>query len=201
MQWRIPGRPLLFLALALLAAATGWLNLREQPDITVVPQATPRVQHSLIGFSATGFAREGHPAWQLEGKRLDHLGDNQGYEISDPLFRYYELPIDGVSEPPWILEAPAGRADDNLSEIQLMGGVRGRREATARLGELELQTDEMWLHPEDRLVQADTKTVVREGSGWTSHSQGFTLDAGQQRLIQPRVRDHFLPTKPQHETP
>ncbi|HHO70070.1 MAG TPA: LPS export ABC transporter periplasmic protein LptC [Halothiobacillus sp.] len=201
MQWRIPGRFLLFLALTLLAAATGWLNFREQTDITIDPQVSPRVDHSLIGFSTTGFAREGYPAWQLEGKRLNHLGDNQGYEISDPLFRYYELPSDGVSEPPWILEAPAGRADDNLSEIQLMGGVRGHRAATARLGALELQTDEMWLYPEDQLVQTDTKTVIREDGGWTSYSQGFTLDTGQQQLNQPRVRDHFPPTKPQHKTP
>jgi len=50
-------------------------------------------------------------------------------------------------------------------------------------------------------VQTDTKTVIREDGGWTSYSQGFTLDTGQQQLNQPRVRDHFPPTKPQHKTP
>lgn len=182
--------------LTLLVAVLGWINLSQQTER--LHPVTSRIDQRFVDFNATDFTRQGQPAWQMQGKRLDHLRPARGYRMVDPTFRYHDPQHPG---PAWQLRAPQGTADNDLTRIELSGGVVGHRPAFGTQGQLDLSTARLDIRPKKH--QAETTADARfsetrnDQTRWTSHSKGFALDYNQRKLQQFRVTDHYLtPTAP-----
>ncbi|MGC9457448.1 MAG: LPS export ABC transporter periplasmic protein LptC [Halothiobacillaceae bacterium] len=183
-------KTLLWPALLLLVVLTGWWNLREGQDSSQ-PTELPRVDHSLIGFRATGFDETGRPTWQLAGAQVDHLQAEQAYEMTQVQVDYYgDAPERRV---PWHLQAPAGKADDRLTRITLFGGVTADREAAPPMQALAFATEHLVLEPKQGLARTQAPVTMSEQAVWTSRSRGLRLDREAETLLQPAVRDRYLP--------
>ncbi len=191
------------LLLGALVAGLAWYNLRQQ--VVVERPTTAQVDQSFRGFTAVQYDAAGQSQWQLTGQALEHLRQHGGYRITQPEILFSDSKQPG---PPWVLSAPKGVADNNLTQVVLSGGVNGKRAPWSDHGQLNLRTEQLTIAPKQRQAHSDVATVFSETRPssdkdvvWRSRSNGFSLDYDQQILQQSRVDDWLAPKTARHPEP
>lgn len=186
-----PGRSAMFWGLLGGAAVlSGLANWSWQSPL---PAATPRLHgadHSFTQPHAWLFDREGHPAYEALGTRLEHRAESGDYLLSGAeLIAYPKEGEHGL----WHLRAEQARLDDDRRHAWLMGAVTIEREQVPPADALRLQARDVALDLVARTAQSQDP-MTAEGLHWQSRAAAFSADFNQQLLLQEgRVHDRHEP--------
>ncbi|MGC8731679.1 MAG: LPS export ABC transporter periplasmic protein LptC [Halothiobacillaceae bacterium] len=188
-----PGRSTMLWSLlggaALLSGLANWSLQRP------LPAATPRLHgadHSFTRPHVWLFDREGRPAYEALGTRLEHRAESGDYLLSGAeLVAHPREGEQGI----WRLRAEQARLDDDRRHAWLTGAVTIEREQVPPADALRLQARDVALDLAARTAQSQ-EPMTAEGAHWQSQAAAFFADFTQQLLLQEgRVHDRHEPPR------
>jgi len=147
--------------MALLALATWWLVRNtprpDEPREAVPPRHEP--DYMMSEFTLQRFAADGALRVQVQGTQMRHYPDTNTLEIDQPRIR--ATAADGS-----VTVASARRAISNgdATEVQLQGGARVRREASAAQAEIEFESEFLHAFLATERVKSHLPVQLRQGT-------------------------------------
>ena len=147
--------------MALLALATWWLVRNtprpDEPREAVPPRHEP--DYTMSEFTLQRFAANGALRVQVQGTQMRHYPDTNTLEIDQPRIR--ATAADGS-----VTVASAWRAISNgdATEVQLQGGARVRREASAAQAEIEFESEFLHAFLATERVKSHLPVHLRQGT-------------------------------------
>lgn len=178
-------------------ALLAWLTWENLSDKIRPPEQAPGGYAQRLDVATTWqYGEDGSLSYRLDTSRAVHLDDQDRYELEAP---EAQLLDDDPAVPPWTLAAAKGTLLDGGDTVRLTGSVHGGRAPYRDRGRLELDTERLWLHPQERLARSDVPSRLRElgdndETRWVSHADALSLDWGTRVLTQTdRVRDVIRP--------
>jgi lipopolysaccharide export system protein LptC len=156
--------------MALLALATWWLvSNTPRPD---VPReaAPPRHEpdYTMQGVTLQRFAADGALRVQVQGERMRHYPDTDTLEIDQATIRA-TAPDGSVT----VASARLAVSNSDASQVQLQGGARVRREATAAAAPIEFESEFLHAFLDTERVTSHLPVRLRQG---TSEMRVASLD-------------------------
>jgi lipopolysaccharide export system protein LptC len=164
LSWRIGQFVSAYLPLilmALLALATWWLVRNtprpDEPREAVATRHEP--DYLMSGFTLQRFSADGRLRVQVQGTQMRHYPDTNTLEIDEPTIR--ATAVDGS-----VTVATARRALSNgdASEVQLQGGARVVRQATASAPAIEFESEFLHAFLATERVKSHLPVLLRQGS-------------------------------------
>jgi lipopolysaccharide export system protein LptC len=164
LSWRIGQFVSAYLPLilmALLALATWWLVRNtprpDEPREAVAARHEP--DYLMSGFTLQRFSADGRLRVQVQGTQMRHYPDTNTLEIDEPTIR--ATAVDGS-----VTVATARRALSNgdASEVQLQGGARVVRQATASAPAIEFESEFLHAFLATERVKSHLPVLLRQGS-------------------------------------
>lgn len=163
LRWRVfelVSTSLPLLLMATLALGTWWL-VKNTPLLDDGRAAAPLrhvPDYTMTDFMVQRFASNGVMRVQIEGDTLHHYPDTDTIEIDNPRIRAF-------GEDGRITNATARRALSNRdgSEIQLSGGARVVREATAKAAAIEFRGEFLHGFQYTERVRSHLPVIVTQG--------------------------------------
>lgn len=181
------------LLMVLLAVGSWWLVRNAPQPLEPRPPAATRVEpdYTMTGFMVQRFGADGRLRVQIEGRQLRHLPAAGRLEIEGATIRAFAA--DGAET---VATARQAMADDQSTEVQLMGGARvvaGSRQGQTTV----LEGERLLLYPQERRVFSDQAVRVRRGADeFEATGLEYRQDTGVLELLGP-MRGVFAPrTKP-----
>ena len=148
------------LLLMLVLAVGSWWLVRNAPQpLEPRPAAALRVEpdYTMTGFVMQRFAADGRLRVQIEGQEMRHLPAAGRLEIQGATLRAYSP--EGKET---VATAQRALADDDSTEVQLMGGARVQtRSANGQPAVLE--GEHLLLYPKERRVRSEQPVRVKLG--------------------------------------
>jgi lipopolysaccharide export system protein LptC len=148
------------LLLMLVLAVGSWWLVRNAPQpLEPRPAAAARVEpdYTMTGFVMQRFAADGRLRVQIEGQEMRHLPAAGRLEIQGATLRAYSP--EGKET---VATAQRALADDDSTEVQLMGGARVQtRSANGQPAVLE--GEHLLLYPKERRVRSEQPVRVKLG--------------------------------------
>ncbi len=147
--------------MVVLALATWWLVRNTPRPEAPRPAQAARVapDYLMDGFTLQRFGADGTLRVQVSGTQLRHYPHTDTLEIDEPRIR--ATGADGT-----VTVASARRAVSNgdATEIQLQGGARVVREATARAAAIEFDSEFLHAFLDTERVKSHLPVRLRQGS-------------------------------------
>ncbi len=153
--------------LALLAATAWWLgrvsdNLQEGEDRS---QGQP--DHTIEGLRVTMLDEKGRPQRRLVAKEARHYPDGAGSELDEP-----HLTLFPEAGPPWLLRSERGWVAEKAEEVRLQGKVYLDREAGRDNPPLQVETQEVFVWPNEDHARTDQPLYATHGADWLNSPRG-----------------------------
>ncbi len=181
------------LLMVLLAVGSWWLVRNAPQPLEPRPPAATRVEpdYTMTGFMVQRFGADGRLRVQIEGRQLRHLPAAGRLEIEGATIRAFAA--DGAET---VATARQAMADDQSTEVQLMGGARVVARSS-RGEDVVLEGERLLLYPQERRVFSDQAVRVRRGADeFEATGMEYRQDTGVLELLGP-MRGVFAPrTKP-----
>lgn len=181
----------LFLPLVVLtiAALSYWLS-GTQTDKAKDVSST--VQDNPDAFMEEVVTRvmdpEGLPRYELRSPRLTHYPLDNRTQMEQPRITLFR-PHQGH----WQLEAESATALQGDDELQLHGKVLIQRVGADQATELEIQTSELHVYPEQDMAETQALTTLSHATG-KIQSQGMRAYFKEENLqLLSQVRGHYEP--------
>lgn len=167
------GALLFVLVLALLS---WWFQRQERSQEAGGPRDSHVVDYSMKDFEVTVMDKQGRPMRRLEALSMRHFADDDSAELEQPHLLLYRTPGER-----WSLVAERAQLYHGGSLALLQGVVTMKRLDGP---ELELETRDLWLHPDQEFAESGEAVEIRERHGVT-RAQGLRIDlkAGQLELL------------------
>lgn len=180
------------LLVALAVLLNNWLSGKREESRREKEEAGLHVpDYFLRDFTATTMNSAGRPDQRLQAALMQHFGDDGSMELTQPRLTLYANDKGGE---PWQISAARGQVRAGGREVVLSGDVRMHRSDNGQ--ELELQTDNMLIRPQQRYAQTDAPVTVTAPQGRMT-AVGLRAFLTDQRLeLLSRVRGDYVP--PQH---
>ena len=147
--------------MGLLALATWWLVRNtprpDEPRAAAAPRHEP--DYIMAAFTLQRFAADGALRVQVQGTQMRHYPDTNTLEIDEPQIR--ATAADGS-----VTVASARRAVSNgdATEVQLQGGARVLREATATAAAIEFEGEFLHAFLDTERVKSHLPVRLRQGT-------------------------------------
>ncbi len=180
--WRERCSTFAFLAaLTAMAGWTGWLTLRNAPQLFASQKATPastEPDYIIEQFSVTRLSPEGTLATQLIAPKLTHYAANDAAEIEQP--RVVARSADGtVTE----VTARTGQLLRGGAQVDLQGQVQVVRVPPGPAAEkLVLNTEALTVLPDSELLKSAVAVQGTRGAS-VIRAQGMVLDNKQRTAV------------------
>ena len=177
------------LPLLLLLAGSYWLSQQVLP-LPPVPDYKARHDPDYIieNFSAATLGENGNARYMVAARKMEHYPDNDATYLTAP-----RLTAPYRDKPPVHISAERGEVSHNGSEITLQDAVHVLREASARAGEMRIETTFLHVVPDDETADTDRLVRVTEAHGTTT-AVGLKLDSKARTLkLLSRVRSQYDP--------
>ncbi len=147
--------------MALLALATWWLvRNTPRPD---VPRDVAPVRHepdyTMQGFTLQRFAAQGALLVEVQGVQMRHFPDTDTMEIDQPTIRA-TAPDGSVT----VASARLAVSNGDATQVQLQGGARVRREATAAAAAIEFESEFLHAFLDTERVKSHLPVRLRQGT-------------------------------------
>jgi lipopolysaccharide export system protein LptC len=147
--------------MALLALATWWL-VSNTPRPDEPREAAPlrhEADYTMQGVTLQRFAADGALRVQVQGTQMRHYPDTDTLEIDDATIR--ATGADGS-----VTVASARRAVSNgeATQVQLQGGARVRREATAAAAAIEFESEFLHAFLDTERIKSHLPVRLRQGT-------------------------------------
>ena len=147
--------------MALLALATWWL-VRNTPRPDEPREAAPlrhEPDYTMQGFTLQRFAADGALRVQVQGAKMRHYPDTDTMEIDQPTIRA-TAPDGSVT----IASARLAVSNGDATQVQLQGGARVVREATATAAAIEFESEFLHAFLDTERVKSHLPVRLRQGS-------------------------------------
>ena len=147
--------------MALLALATWWLvSNTPRPD---EPREAAPLRHepdyTMRGFTLQRFSANGALRVQVQGERMRHYPDTDTMEIDQPTIRA-TAPDGSIT----IARARLAVSNGDATQVQLQGGARVRREATAAAQAIEFESEFLQAFLDTERVESHLPVLLRQGT-------------------------------------
>lgn len=157
------------LALALLAAATFWLE-----RITRMPESTPRVVRTNPdfigdGIRMTSFNASGQRHYELLADQVVHYPQSDVTDFERPRLSYQS------NEGELRISADRGESTANTEVVHLAGNVVVFREGAGENPDLSMNSDTLMYWPDDQRAFTDDPVVLKHGN-ISAHGNGLRAD-------------------------
>lgn len=167
-------RLLPLLALALLAAATFWLEHITRSD---EPRADARLRHDpdfiIDNFSIRRYDIHGQLQHTLSARQMRHFPDDDSSEVDQPSIIYQ------ARTPTLELTARQALISADGEEVHLKQEVLLVREASFQRPALHAMTEELRVYPESETAHTDLPVTIINGDN-TLYGKGMDADNKQQ---------------------
>lgn len=179
------------LALAMIAAITGWMLLREfdqtKPDRFSGPS---RPSYELIDFELDAFDEQGKIAFRARAPRLLHDDRVEGMTMTSPVFHLY-----GDNGQRWRAQSATAWIDTVAKRIDLDTDVAIRRETEDTTETWSLTTERLVAHTERRRIETDRAVEVQQ-PGSILRGRGLTADLDAKTFeLKADVHGQFAPKR------
>ncbi len=147
--------------MALLALATWWL-VSNTPRPDAPREATPprhEPDYTMQSFTLQRFAANGALRVQVQGVRMRHYPDTDTMEIDQPTIRA-TAPDGSVT----VASARLAVSNGEATQVQLQGGARVRREATAAGAAIEFESEFLHAFLDTERVKSHLPVLLRQGT-------------------------------------
>ncbi len=147
--------------MALLALATWWL-VRNTPRPDEPREAAPmrhEPDYSMQDFTLQRYAADGALRIQVRGAQMRHFPDTDTLEIDDAVIRATG-PDGGVT----VASARRAISNGDGTQVQLQGGARVVREATATAAAIEFESEFLHAFLDTERVKSHLPVQMRQGS-------------------------------------
>ncbi len=147
--------------MGLLALATWWLVSNTPRPAEPREAAPPRHEpdYTMQNFTLQRFGADGALRVQVQGERLRHYPDTDTMEIDLPTIRA-TAPDGGVT----VATARLAVANGDATQVQLQGGARVRREATASAAAIEFESEFLHAFLDTERVTSHLPVRLRQGT-------------------------------------
>ena len=147
--------------MALLALATWWLvSNTPRPD---EPREAAPLRHepdyTMRGFTLQRFSANGALRVQVQCERMRHYPDTDTMEIDQPTIRA-TAPDGSIT----IARARLAVSNGDATQVQLQGGARVRREATAAAQAIEFESEFLQAFLDTERVESHLPVLLRQGT-------------------------------------
>ena len=147
--------------MGLLALATWWLVSNtprpDEPREAAPPRHEP--DYTMQGFTLQRFGADGALRVQVQGARMRHYPDTDTMEIDQPTIRA-TAPDGSVT----LASARLAVSNADASHVQLQGGARVRREATAVAAAIEFESEFLQAFLDTERVTSNVPVRLRQGT-------------------------------------
>lgn len=176
------------LLMVMLAVGSWWLVRNAPQPLEPRPPIATRVEpdYTMTGFMVQRFGADGRLRLQIEGRQLHHLPAAGRLEIEGATIRAFTP--EGA---PIVATARQAMADDQTTEVQLIGGARVE---TQRQGQpAVLEGERLMLYPRERRIRSDQAVRVQLGAdAFEAAGLEYREDTGVLELLGP-MRGVFAP--------
>jgi len=186
------GNPTVWILLVLGALLSGLANWSLQAPPPVAGKRAEGPDHSFIQPQAWLFDKDGQPAYEASGTRLDHRAESGDYVLERALLLIHPGPghPDG-----WRIEAERARFFSDREKARLEGDVRAERQHVPPMDALSLTTRGIMIDLNARTASG-REPMLAEGLHWQSAASAFSVDFSTQQLLQEGpVHDRHAPTR------
>lgn len=147
---------IVLLVIALIAAATWWAQHRVQAPGGLTGEPEPsRPDYYMDDFRILVTDENGRARYELAGKRIAHLPDDDSGELQAP-----ELVFHGEDSTPWTVKAAAGWVASGGDEVQLHGDVQVSRPETGTQAPVTVETESLAVRPQERTALTEDPVVI-----------------------------------------
>ena len=179
------------IVLALIAAATGWMLLRDfnqaKPDRFAGPS---RPSYELIDFELDAFDEQGKIAFRTKAPRLLHDDRVKGMAVTAPVFHLF-----GDNGQRWLAQSATAWIDTVAKRIDLDTDVAIRRDTDDATQAWALTTDRLVAHTETRLIETDRAVEVLQ-PGSILRGRGLSADLNAKTFeLKADVHGQFSPKR------
>lgn len=176
--------------LMLLVGGTWWAAERARHSIEEDP--LKRISHEpdyfVERFITVRSDTQGLPNSRLQGERLVHYPDDDSMDLAAPYS--WNLRTD---RPAVLVQAKAGRLDQDGARLQMHGDVYFYREGDAQRTPLQIRSNEMTLYPDDDVATTDSAVDIDTGRSRLLGT-GFRYDNIQRQLtLAQQTRAYIAP--------
>jgi len=143
-------------------------------------------------IALTGFDQQGRAHYRLFADRMTHFGNSDDVDLDKP--RLVSLRAD---QPQVHATALRAHATNNAQTVQLSGDVVLTRDASADREAMKIQTEELWVVPDDDHFWTDEPVQLQSGAS-VVNARGMDFDNIARRVeLRSEVTGTFPPRRPQ----
>lgn len=151
--------------------ASGWLLRELEITAETREEARPSDRPDLImeQLSMTAMDERGQPKRRLEAARMAHFPESASHRLEQPYLIMYQ-----ENQEPWHVQSEQGIITEDGDEIMLLGAVQIWRTANGEQPELEIETRDLRVLPEEDFGETDQAAIIKTRN---SQSQGIGMRA------------------------
>lgn len=165
------------LVLAALALGSAWYLLHLDTGEFDLGEATKGLPDFFVEqFTTTTMDDQGRPKRRLEAQYMAHFPDTGTTELQQPYLVLYD-----PGKPPWHVRSERGWVSPDNSLMLLLGEVHIWRNTRDGEPNLEIDTEDLRVFPEERIGETEQPVVISTPRSRT-HSMGMRAYMEQNRL-------------------
>jgi lipopolysaccharide export system protein LptC len=147
--------------MGVLALATWWLVSNTPRPDTPREAAPPRHEpdYTMQGFTLQRFGADGALRVQVQGERMRHYPDTDTMEIDQPTIRT-TAPDGSVT----VASARLAVSNGDATQVQLQGGARVLRQATATAAAIEFESEFLHAFVDTERITSHLPVRLRQGT-------------------------------------
>ena len=144
--------------LLVAVVASGWLlrELEVTGDTKGEVQPSDRPDVIMDHLIMTAMDEEGRPKRRLEAVRMAHFPESDSHRLERPYLIMFQ-----EDQQPWHVRSEQGIITENGEEIMLLGMVQIWRPGNGETRELEIETRDLRVLPEEDFGETDQSAVIR----------------------------------------
>ena len=153
-------KPLRFIALAILAAATWWLAFTQEPEIEKkTSKPGHKIDYFLKDFEVLSMTLEGKPKQRIQAEYMEHFVDDDSTEMTQPIMTMYS-----PDKPDLHINSETGFISSDGELILLNGAVNIKREALKNIAALKIDTHNLRVQLANDFAETDEFVTIQSGT-------------------------------------
>lgn len=179
--------------LLLLSLLTFWINQNVQEEgLRLHRLSSHAPDYMLYHFVSTRTNANGETKYVLAAAEMRHFPARDTTELVRPRFTQF-----GIDKPFMQILGQRGKILPGGDKVEFSQKVRVTRQGTASKGEMQLQTERLWLEPNNEIAHTDLPVTIRQKPATVIRGTGLHFDnkANTVQLFN-RVHVHYERARP-----
>lgn len=181
---------MLLALVTMLALGSFWLLdvVRRGMDDSQPAAKRTEPDYYIEQFNFVRMAKTGQVRYHISGARMTHNPQDDSYDIQQPIIKSLS-----TTQPAMTVVAERGRADINLSQVQLFNEVKMNRPASATAQALHMTSDYLLVLPDEDVMKTHRPVRIAVGNSTLSGIGMFANNATRELKLAAQVNGTFPP--------